>query len=80
MDTRSVRNHRRTRSGIVAAITAVAMLSLGGCHVELTSTGLRFVCDINHYIEERGPLDIYFRPVNSVVGIFCPGYYPGGQG
>ena len=71
---------RTVRKAALAVATGIGLVSLGGCHLEVTQTGPKIVCDSNDYVVEHGPLDVYYRPVNQVVGIFCPGYYPGGQG
>ena len=62
------------------AMATVGLITLGGCHLEVTQSGPKFVCDMNDYVVVNGPLDVYYQPVNPVVALFCPGYYPGGQG
>ena len=71
--------NRRVRTAAVAAAAGLGFLTLGGCHVELSDSGPKFVCDTNDYVVVNGPLDVYYQPVNATVGLFCPGYYPGGQ-
>ena len=80
MNRKSEPRGRGMRTAVLVGLSVLAMASVGGCHIELSESGPRFVCDFNDYVEVHGPLDIYYRPVNTVVGIFCPGYYPGGQG
>ena len=69
----------RTARRAAVAIAALGLMSLEGCHLEVTQTGPKFVCDMNDYVVVNGPLDMYYAPVNPIVGGFCPGYYPGGQ-
>ena len=69
----SRRRHRGRRSALVVA-TAMGLASLSGCHLAVTETGLRFVCDGYDYRYVEGPMGGAYVPINELVGAFCPGY------
>lgn len=65
------RRRRRTAFAIAALI---GFVPLSGCHLAVTETGPRIVCDSNDYNYVQEPFGGYYVPINALVGAFCPGY------
>ena len=67
--------NKRVRRAAVTVAAGVGLLTLGGCHVELSDSGPRFVCDNNDYVFVETSQGVYAQPVNPIVGLFCPAHY-----
>lgn len=68
------RRTRRTRRAALALVGLIGLVPLSACHLELTETGPKFVCDSNDYNYVQEPFGGYYIPINPLVGVFCPGY------